>query len=279
MDIQWYPGHMAKTRRMIRDNLSLIDVVVEMVDARAPLSSHLPDIGVLIRRKPLVVAINKADLAEETVTRLWINEFEAKGFTAVSVDCMNRKGLAQLTRTIVKVSSKPSARCMVLGIPNVGKSFMINQLARRKAAKTGDRPGVTRGKMWLKAGSKLELLDTPGVLWPKFERKDIGVKLALLGSIKQELLNVGELAVVLIKFLNLCYPDIIVQRYNIDADLEPEDALRQIAKRRGFLLSGGILDVERSAKTIFDEFRQGRLGKVSLENPNDTFQWEMILNE
>jgi ribosome biogenesis GTPase A len=279
MDIQWYPGHMAKTRKMIKQNLPLIDVVVELVDARAPWSTHLPDIRDLIGNKNLVVVLNKSDLADKAVTALWVREFNAIDIPAVAVNSMQRKGLNDLVKAIKKTSGKGLTRCMVLGVPNVGKSFLINQLAGRKGAKTGDRPGVTRGKMWLKAGYGLEMLDTPGVLWPKFEKKAVGVKLGLIGSIKQELLMVEELVTLLIEFLNRRYPQSLSTRYKIDEGLSPRTTLEQVAKKRGFFESGGVLDIERSAKTIFDEFRQGRLGPISLETPGDVDLWDDVLGE
>lgn len=273
MQIHWYPGHMAKTRRMIKDNLPLVDVVLELIDARAPMTTHLPDIKQLIGSKELIVALNKADLADESVTKLWIKGFADKGIKAVEVDTIRRQGLSQLMTLIKAISTKPlrrPVRCMVLGVTNVGKSSIINQIARRKGAKTGNKPGVTRGKMWLKVDQKLELLDTPGILWPKLEKKTTGIKLALLGAIKDELLDLGELALKLIYFLQIKYPSYLVSRYKVVLDdISPMEVLEQLSKNRGFLLSGGTPDIKRGAITLITEFRQGKLGRISLENPED----------
>ncbi|HHY04343.1 MAG TPA: ribosome biogenesis GTPase YlqF, partial [Thermoanaerobacterales bacterium] len=204
MEIHWYPGHMAKTRRMIKENLPLIDTVVELVDARAPMSTHLPDIFQIIGSKRLVVVLNKADLADPNATRLWLNKFRELGLTAIDIDTPKRLGIKKLVDMLHETKTKgPSShfrpmRCAILGVPNVGKSSLINQLARRKGAKTGDKPGVTKGKMWLKVDRTLELLDTPGILWPKFEEKSTAIKLALIGSIKDELVNIEELSQILI---------------------------------------------------------------------------------
>ena len=267
MEIHWYPGHMAKTRRMIKENLPLIDTVVELVDARAPMSTHLPDIFQIIGSKRLVVVLNKADLADPNATRLWLNKFRELGLTAIDIDTPKRLGIKKLVDMLHETKTKgPSShfrpmRCAILGVPNVGKSSLINQLARRKGAKTGDKPGVTKGKMWLKVDRTLELLDTPGILWPKFEEKSTAIKLALIGSIKDELVNIEELSQILIKYLVINYPEYLIARYNIELNgykgNSPIQVLEQIAKNRGFLLSKSEFDVKRSSRTIMSEFRQG----------------------
>jgi len=273
MQINWYPGHMARTRRMIKENLSLVDVVLELTDARAPFTTHLPDLKQLIGTKELIVLLNKADLADEKVTELWIEKFAELGIRAIDVDTITRRGLSRLVSEIKKFSPntlKRPTRCMVLGVTNVGKSSIINQMAGRKGAKTGNKPGVTRGKMWLKVDQKLELLDTPGILWPKFEKKSTGIKLALLGSIKDELLDLEKLALLLIRFLKEKYPLFLGTRYKVDLeDSTPISILEQLSKNRGFLLSGGIPDTQRGANTLINEFRLGKLGKISLESPDD----------
>jgi len=264
---------MAKTRRMIKDHLSLVDVILELTDARAPFTTHLPDLKQLIGSKELIVVLNKADLADEKVTELWIDRFAELGIKAMDVDAITRRGLSKLVSEIKKFSPnnlRRPTRCMVLGVTNVGKSSIINQLAGRKGAKTGNKPGVTRGKMWLKVDQKLELLDTPGILWPKFEKKSIGIKLALLGSIKDELLDFEKLALLFIRFLKEKYPLCLSSRYKVNFDDNtPVAILEELSKNRGFLLSGGVPDIQRGAITLINEFRLGKLGKISLESPED----------
>lgn len=283
MDIQWYPGHMVKTKRMIKENLRLVDVVLELIDARAPLSTHLPDIDSLTGSKDIIMVLNKADLADKQVTDLWIKYFENQGTPAIAVDTIRKSGfkkLYNLVKNAKKRTMLSPMRCMVIGVPNVGKSSLINQLAGRKGAKTADTPGVTRSKMWLKVNDRLELLDTPGVLWPKFEDRATGIKLAVLGSIKQELLNLEQLSLALIKYLSVNYPQSIKTRYKVDIDIPPTEVLERIAKNRGFLMAGGTLDIDRSAKTLINEFRQGILGGISLEKPGEKGGfWDKISNQ
>lgn len=272
MDIQWYPGHMVKTKRMIKEHLKLIDVVLELVDARAPLSTKLPDINSLVGSREIITVLNKADLADREVTEAWIKAFKEQGIRAVAVDSLRKSGFKQLFALINSTKKRTllkAKRCMIVGIPNVGKSSLMNQLAGRKSAKTGDIPGVTRNKMWLKVSDNLELLDTPGILWPKFEDKSVGLKLAVLGSIKEELLDLQQLATILINFLAAYYPDKLKARYDVDSQTPPLGVLEKIAQNRGFLLAGGTPDVERSAKTLVSEFRQGKLGAISLEWPDE----------
>jgi ribosome biogenesis GTPase A len=272
MDIQWYPGHMVKTKKMIKENLKLVDIVLELTDARAPLSTHLPDIDSLIGNKDVIMVLNKADLADKKVTDLWIKHFEKQGTSAIAVDTLRKSGLKKLfslTRSRKKRTMLSPIRCMVIGVPNVGKSSLINQMAGRKSARTADTPGVTRSKMWLKVDERLELLDTPGILWPKFEDRATGIKLAILGSIKQELLNLEQLALILLKYLSVNYPQNLRSRYKVDLDIPPVEILERIAQNRGFLVGGGALDTDRSAKTLINEFRQGILGGISLEKPEE----------
>ncbi|SHM09689.1 ribosome biogenesis GTPase A [Caldanaerovirga acetigignens] len=269
MQINWYPGHMAKTRRMIKENLKLVDVVLEIVDARAPKSTHIPDIFELIGSKKLILIMNKADLAEEKITDLWGIYFAEKGLVSVSVNSRNKVGFKDLDEMIHDFSKevKRPLRGMVVGVPNVGKSSFINQIVGKKAAKTGNKPGITRGKMWLKATDKLELLDTPGILWPKIEQESVGLKLAFLGCIKEELLDVERISLKLIEFLVKKHPERLAARYKIETPQSPVAILEQIAKSRGFIISGGRPDTLRAAKTLLKEFQDGKLGRISLEKP------------
>lgn len=282
MTIQWYPGHMVKTQRLIKQFLPLVDLVIQLTDARAPLSTSLPQLGELIGSKDLIVLLNKADLSDQSITSLWVEDFKKIGMTTFEVNALKTKSVFRVLRYIeqkYKVKRRP-ARCMVIGIPNVGKSSVINQLAGRKAAMTGDVPGVTKGKMWLKAGSKLEVLDTPGILWPKFEDKSVGIKIALLGCIKEELLDLNKLSLYLLEFLSETYPEKLQSRYKISLDRPTFDLLRQIAKNRGFLLSKGEEDLDRAATTLIKEFRKGMLGAISLEKPGEKEGfWQNISNQ
>lgn len=283
MNIQWYPGHMVKTKKMIKENLKLVDVVIELTDARAPLSTHLPDINSLAGNKDIITVLNKADLADKEVTDLWIKHFKGQGIRAVAVDTLRKSGFKRLFSLISSVKKKTKfapTRCMIIGVPNVGKSSLMNQMAGRKSARTADVPGVTRSKMWLKVSARLELLDTPGILWPKFEDKAVGIKLAILGSIKQELLDLQQLSIILIKYLSIYYPQRLKSRYNVDAQITPVKILEKIAQSRGFLLGGGTFDIERSVKTLISEFRQGKLGAISLERPEEKEGfWTEISNQ
>ncbi|WP_066353306.1 ribosome biogenesis GTPase YlqF [Fervidicola ferrireducens] len=269
MHIHWYPGHMAKTRRIIKENLKLVDLVLEIIDARAPKSTHIPDIFELIGSKKLILIMNKADLADEKTTKLWKNYFAEKGLDSVSVNSRNKAGFKELDEIMQDFSkqTKRPLRGIVVGVPNVGKSSFINQIVGKKAAKTGNKPGITRGKMWLKAGDKLELLDTPGILWPKIEQESIGLKLAFLGCIKEELLDAERISLKLIEFLVKKHPERLAARYKIETPQSPVAILEQIAKSRGFIISGGRPDTLRAAKTLLKEFQDGKLGRISLEEP------------
>lgn len=278
--IQWYPGHMAKTRRLMKESLPLIDAVCELVDARVPESSRNPDLDGIIGSKPRIVLLNKCDLADERATARKIKELAERGVTALPVDCRSGKGLEKFepaVREVLKEKIKANAdkgmagkplRVMVVGIPNTGKSSFINRMAGKYRAKVADKPGVTRGNQWFAIGSGIELLDTPGVLWPKFEDPQVGLKLAFIGSIKETTLDIQELAVSLLSVMQKNYPDRLEQRYKV-ADVqdvqEPYELLEMIAAKRGMLLRKGEYDTERAAVMLLDEYRSGKLGKITLD--------------
>ncbi len=280
MNIQWYPGHMTKTRRQMEADLKLVDAVCEIVDARIPFASRNPDIDSICGNKPRIIVLNRMDLADPQATKAWVNYFKSKGMAAVPTDCKSRKGIAGFTpavrsilaekiqRNAAKGMNKP-VRVMVVGIPNVGKSTLINQISGRKGAKAENRPGVTRGKQWVTVDNGLLLLDTPGILWPKFDDPEVGMKLAYTGAVKEQILDVEELAVFLMQLLWKHYPDAVKDRYGIDM---PEDAtgyelLEAAGKKRGFLMARGEINTERMAKVLIDEYRGGKLGKFTLEMP------------
>lgn len=278
--IQWYPGHMAKTRRLMKESLPLIDAVCELVDARVPESSRNPDLDGIIGSKPRIVLLNKCDLADERATARKIKELAEWGVTALPVDCRSGNGLEKFepaVREVLKDKIKANAdkgmagkplRVMVVGIPNTGKSSFINRMAGKYRAKVADKPGVTRGNQWFAIGSGIELLDTPGVLWPKFEDPQVGLKLAFIGSIKETTLDIQELAVSLLSVMQKNYPDRLEQRYKV-ADVqdvqEPYELLEMIAAKRGMLLRKGEYDTERAAVMLLDEYRSGKLGKITLD--------------
>ncbi len=292
-NINWYPGHMKKTRELIQENLKLCDLVLELVDARIPVSSRNPVIDRLVAGKDRVVLFNKSDLADEAATAEWIRSEQEKGREALGLNAMTGTGTVALNKLLKRIEEEKNAtrtrkrapRMMVVGVPNVGKSSLINRMVGRKSAKTGDKPGVTRGKQWLSLENGMLLLDTPGILWPKFEDPETGLNLAFCGSIKDEILPAEELALELLKVLMRDYPDLLARRYKLDAipaegDPDaaetPEEAARlanpalacmeDIAKSRGFLLSGGRFDCDRTAKTVLDEFRGGKIGRITLEH-------------
>ncbi|MBP3338877.1 MAG: ribosome biogenesis GTPase YlqF [Lachnospiraceae bacterium] len=279
MNIQWYPGHMTKAKRMMEEDIKLIDLVIEIVDARSPMSSRNPDIDTLGKNKARLVLLNKSDLSDESANVKWMEFFKNKGFHVLEINSKSGKGINQINGIIATackekierdkrrgIHNRP-VRAMVVGIPNVGKSTFINSYAKKACTKTGNKPGVTKGKQWIKLSKTLELLDTPGILWPKFEDQQVGIKLALLGSIKDDILNLGELALELIKILNENYPSVLKERYNIEADLEPVAILEEIAKVRGCKLKGDQLDFDKAATLFIDDFRSGRLGRITLELP------------
>lgn len=278
--IQWYPGHMAKTRRLMKESLPLIDAVCELVDARVPESSRNPDLDGIIGSKPRIVLLNKCDLADERATARKIKELAERGVTALPVDCRSGKGLEKFepaVREVLKDKIKANAdkgmagkplRVMVVGIPNTGKSSFINRMAGKYRAKVADKPGVTRGNQWFAIGSGIELLDTPGVLWPKFEDPQVGLKLAFIGSIKETTLDIQELAVSLLSVMQKNYPDRLEQRYKVAGvqDVqEPYELLEMIAAKRSMLLRKGEYDTERAAVMLLDEYRSGKLGKITLD--------------
>ena len=275
--LQWFPGHMKKAQRLIEENLKLVDVVIELLDARIPASSANPMLAEIIKDKPRLIALNKADLADSQSTKKWLAYFRAQGIPAVAIDSMKGKGMKQLVKEaeelarpktekfVAKGARARAARCMILGIPNVGKSSLINRLAGAVKAKAANQPGVTRAKQWIKIGSNLDLLDTPGILWPKFDDREVGMKLALVGSMRDEITDSGELAAWLIRYLEKEYPDVVEKRYDVLPDNDVVTVLRGIARRRGCLKAGGEEDLEKASKTLIDDFRSGRLGKITLE--------------
>ena len=279
MTVQWFPGHMAKTRRLIKESLPLVDAVCEIVDARLPESSRNPEIDEIVGQKPRIILLNKCDLADDNATAGRIREFASRGITALPVDCRSGKGLQKFQSSVREVLKDKiqanidrgmggkTLRVMVVGIPNTGKSSFINRMAGKNRAKVADKPGVTRGNQWFSIGQGIELLDTPGVLWPKFEDPEVGFKLSFIGSVKDEILDIQEIAVRLLKFMQERYPQNLAERYKIEdfETLEPYELLELIARKRGFLLRGGEYDTERCAVMLLDEFREGRLGKITLD--------------
>ena len=282
MNIQWYPGHMTKTRRQIEADLKQVDAVCEIVDARIPMSSRNPDIDSICGNKPRIIVLNRMDLADPEATKRWADYFKSKGMAVVITDCKSRKGIntfepavrsvlkEKLQRDAAKGMHRPM-RIMIVGIPNVGKSTLINQISGRKGAKAENRPGVTRGKQWVTVNSSLLLLDTPGILWPKFEDPNVGMMLAYTGAVKDGILDVEELACYLIQLLHRRYPNALKERYGIDTqeDLPGWELLEMAGRKRGFLVSGGEINLERMAKVLVDEYRSGKLGYFTLEEPED----------
>ena len=281
MNIQWFPGHMTKAIRMMQDNLKLIDLVVELVDARLPLSSRNPKVDELIGNKAHLLLLNKADIADPSVTKQWEDYFRSKGIETATVSSTGGKSLnfvfdkckKLLSEKIEKEKEKGivnrSIKLMVCGVPNVGKSSFINKLSGKKSAITGDRPGVTKGKQWIRLNNNFELLDTPGILWPKFDDEEVGLRLGFTGAVKDEILDVEELACHLLVFLRDNYPDSLTQRYKMtDFDsLEGYELLELLGRKRGFVVSGGEIDTERAAHILLDEFRAAKLGCITLEKP------------
>lgn len=281
MNIQWYPGHMIKTKRLITENISLVDVVIELVDSRVPYSSKNPDIDKFAANKKRIIILNKADLADDLYTKKWVEYFEAKDLKAVIVNSINGKGLTDVTKVAKKIMQEKierdklkgriyrPIRAMIVGIPNVGKSTFINKFVGKAVSQTGDKPGVTKGKQWIKIKKDFELLDTPGILWPKFEDEQVALKLAFTGAIKDEIMDIQTLSYKFIDFINTLYPNSIKQRYKIefDSNTQSHEIFNIIAKKRGFLLQGDKIDTNRTSKILFDEFRSGKLGKLTLETP------------
>lgn len=282
-NIQWFPGHMTKTKRQIQASLKLVDAVAEILDARIPLSSKNPDLQKLIQNKPKVVLLNKCDMANQTATSRWIDYYASQGITAIAVDCKSGKGLNKFAPAVNNVLSErreilkakgmvnPMLRIMIVGIPNVGKSSFINRVAKQNRAKVEDRPGVTRGNQWYSIAKNIEMLDTPGVLWPKFDDKIVGERLAFTGAVKDQILDTELLAVRLLDFLRSLKPADFIARFKLeDIDLDAIDSyelLNVIGKKRGMLISGGEINTERAAIMLLDEFRSGKLGRITLEMP------------
>lgn len=282
MNINWYPGHMKKTRELIAKNLSLVDIVYELIDARIPISSRNPVIDDILGNKPRVIIMNKSDLASEEGNRIWENFFQKKNLNAVCIDALTGKGIDRLV-SITKalyvekkekfekrgIINRP-IRIMILGIPNVGKSTLINTLARKKSAKTGDKPGITKSNQWIKTKFNLDLLDTPGILWPKFEDKKVGLHLAFTGAIKDEILDIETLALKLVETLVKNFPNLLNSRYNIDIENKsPLEIMEEIGKKRGALIKGGEIDYTKTSSIILDEFRKGIIGRITLEYPEE----------
>ena len=281
--IQWFPGHMTKTKRQIQASLKLIDAVAEIIDARIPVSSRNPDLNKLIQNKPRVILLNKSDMANQTATKKWIEYFKNQDITAIAVDCKSGRGINQFVPAVNRVLSKkitalkekgmvnPTLRIMIVGIPNVGKSSFINKIAKQNRAKAEDRPGVTKGNQWYTIAKNLEMLDTPGVLWPKFDDKTVGEHLAFTGAVKDRILDIELLAVRLLDFLKKLKPKDFIARYKLEESYvensESYDLLKLIGKKRGMLVSGGEIDTERAAIMLLDEFRSAKLGKITLEMP------------
>jgi ribosome biogenesis GTPase A len=281
MTIQWFPGHMAKAKREVQEKLKLIDIVFELVDARIPLSSRNPMIDEILANKPRIVLLNKADMADEAITAQWISYFEQQALHALAIDSQGGKGTKQIVAAaknmlkdkFAKMAAKGiknprPMRALIVGIPNVGKSTLINRLAGKHIAKTGDKPGVTKAQQWIKVGKEMELLDTPGILWPKFEEEEVGLKLAATGAIKDAILNLQDVAVYALRFLNQHYPDRLKERYSLQEI--PEDIVElfdEIGKRRGCLMAGGAIDYDKVAELVLRDVRTEKLGRLSFEKP------------
>lgn len=282
MNIQWYPGHMTKTRRQIEADLKQVDAVCEIVDARIPVSSRNPDIDAICGNKPRIIVLNRMDLADPAATKKWSAYFRSRGMAVLATDCKSRQGITEFTpaartacaekleRDAARGMNRP-LRVMVVGIPNVGKSTLINQISGRKGAKAENRPGVTRGKQWVTVDSGLQLLDTPGILWPKFEDPEVGMMLAYTGAVKEGVIDLEELSCRLMELLHKYYPQVLAERYKVEAEpgTPGYELLEMAGRKRGFLLRGAEVHTERMAKVLMDEFRSGKLGKFTLEMPEE----------
>lgn len=281
--IQWFPGHMTKTKRQIQTSLKLVDAVAEIIDARIPVSSRNPDLAKLVQNKPRVILLNKCDMANQTATKMWIDYFKKQNLVAIPVDCKSGRGLDKFAPAVNMVMShkiarlkekgmvNPTIRIMIVGIPNVGKSSFINKMVKKNRAKVEDRPGVTRGNQWYTIAKNLEMLDTPGVLWPKFDDKTVGEHLAFTGAVKDQILDIELLAVRLLDFIKELKPADFITRFKLEnEDIENIDSyelLKMIGKKRGMLVSGGEIDTERAAIMLLDEFRSAKLGRITVEMP------------
>lgn len=280
MNIQWYPGHMTKAKRMMQEDIKLIDIVIELLDARVPFSSRNPDIDTLANNKFRLVLLNKCDLADDKVNSKWEAYFKEKGTMVVTINARDGQGMKAITAKIQEacrekierdrkrgIMNRP-IRAMIVGIPNVGKSTFINSYAKKSCTKVGNKPGVTKGKQWIRINKNVELLDTPGILWPKFEDETVGEHLAFIGSINDEILQKTELSCNLINFLKNNYPGILAQRYQAEEENEAAGILETIARNRGCLMKGNELDYEKAAGILLEEFRNGKLGRISIEQPS-----------
>lgn len=272
-NINWYPGHMKKTRELIQNSIKMVDVVIEVIDARIPVSSRNPIINQLVEGKPRVIILNKKDLSDPNQNKKWIEKFTDEGNNAIELNSMSGEGinklyslLEKLHGEVIKTKLNRPLRMMIVGVPNAGKSSLINRMTRRKSTQTGDRPGVTKGKQWLTISGGMQLLDTPGILWPKFEDPKVGLNLAYCGSIKEEILDVSDLALSFIETMQERYPELLTKRYKLEKLGEtPLETMEEIAEKRGFILPGKRIDYERCARTVMDEFRSGKIGKITLE--------------
>lgn len=281
--IQWFPGHMTKTKRQIQSSLKLVDAVAEIIDARIPVSSRNPDLAKLVQNKPRVILLNKCDMANQTATKMWIDYFKKQNLVAIPVDCKSGRGLDKFAPAVNTVMShkiarlkekgmvNPTIRIMIVGIPNVGKSSFINKMVKKNRAKVEDRPGVTRGNQWYTIAKNLEMLDTPGVLWPKFDDKTVGEHLAFAGAVKDQILDIELLAVRLLDFIKELKPADFITRFKLENEdienINSYELLKMIGKKRGMLVSGGEIDTERAAIMLLDEFRSAKLGRITVEMP------------
>ena len=281
--IQWFPGHMTKTKRQIQSSLKLVDAVAEIIDARIPVSSRNPDLAKLVQNKPRVILLNKCDMANQTATKMWIDYFKKQNLVAIPVDCKSGRGLNKFAPAVNTVMShkiarlkekgmvNPTIRIMIVGIPNVGKSSFINKMVKKNRAKVEDRPGVTRGNQWYTIAKNLEMLDTPGVLWPKFDDKTVGEHLAFTGAVKDQILDIELLAVRLLDFIKELKPADFITRFKLENEdienINSYELLKMIGKKRGMLVSGGEIDTERAAIMLLDEFRSAKLGRITVEMP------------
>ncbi len=280
MNIQWYPGHMTKAKRQMQEDLKLIDLLIELTDARAPLSSRNPDIDALGKNKLRLMVMNKADLADEKINAEWKAYFQERGLQVALLDSRNKSGMKEVNSLIRKLSAQKTARdlargirnrpvrAMVTGIPNVGKSTFINSFAGKACTRTGDKPGVTKGKQWIRLNKEVELLDTPGILWPKFEDSMVGERLSMTGAVNDQILNLEELSLQLIRFLQASYPGVLYARYQVEETGDEMAILEKTARSRGCLKKGDQIDEEKAARLILDDFRSGRLGRITLETPD-----------
>ena len=287
--LQWFPGHMKKAQRLIEENLKLVDVVIELLDARIPASSANPMLAEIIKGKPRMIALNKADLADSRSTKAWLDYFRSQGIVAVAIDSVKGKGMKQLVKAaedlarpktekfVSKGAKARAARCMILGIPNVGKSSLINRLAGAVKAKAANQPGVTRAKQWIKIGSNLDLLDTPGILWPKFEDQTVGLKLAFTGAINDDIYDREQVTALLLASLRQNYPERLVERFKFKGEMPTDglELLEAVGRKRGCLVKGGIVDLEKAQNIVLNEFRAGKLGLVTLDTvPADNVEMQ-----